>query len=182
VATTERRAGAWLGRLMAAFPSPGWPPERIEVYLEAMEGAEERHVSAVVSRVIRGGWQSDFAPVAPALRMMVDEIAGAEREERNRIAYEREAIREAMDVAPPWFPMLYGACLLVSLDVAPPPDLVPYAEIVRRYGIAPGDTAGDDAIGEAEEVWRASGNRDTAEAAARRVLGGMSGRTLRAVE
>lgn len=186
----------WLRRLMAAFPVPAWDDDRVTGYVDAMDGAHDRHIHAALDRLIRGGWGRDFAPIAPTLRLLVDEIAKEETADRERAADHARRREATARVAGPWHALLWSAWYRLEHHQVITDELRPYADIVRRHNLTPEDggcrqlpgpnhglttdpnaitDSYRQAVQEAEQAWRASGSTETAEQAALRALGGMTG-------
>lgn len=181
---------------MAAFPTPAWDDTKIAGYLDALEGAHDRHINAALDRILRGGWRSDFAPVPATVRLLVNEIAAEEAAERRHHADQAKRREETRNVAGPWHAHLWHAWFALEHRLVVTDHLRPYAAIARRHNLTPDDGGCRDlagpnhglytdqagvtdayrqAITEAEDVWRQSGSTETAEQAARRALGGMTG-------
>jgi hypothetical protein len=180
---------------MAAWPVPAWDDDRIAGLLDAMAGAEDRHIHAAVDRLVRGGWRRDFPPAGPTLRLIVDEIARTEADERRRQA--DAAARREQDgrAAGPWHPLLWSAWRHLENNQPIPTELQPYAGIIRRHNLTPEDagvrehggpnhglwtdrdaitTTWRDAVTEAEQVWRTTGDHASAQRAARALIDGIT--------
>jgi hypothetical protein len=185
----------WLRRLVSAYPVPAWDDDRIGGYLDAMSGAEDRHIHAAVDRLVRGGWRRDFPPAGPTLRLIVDEIARTEADERRRQA--DQAARREQDgrAAGPWHPLLWLTWHQLENGNPVSSELQPYADIIRRHNLTPEDagvrenngpnhglwtdrdaitTSWRQAVTEAEQVWRNTGDQASAGRAARAAIDGIT--------
>lgn len=187
----------WLNRLRRAWPNVVWDQDRVDGYIDALAGTEERHVDATLNNLLRGGWHDRYPPPASTLRYMVDEVRREEAAERGR-HQQRLDRDDGHIVAGPWHAHLWRTWLTLSLGGTVHPDDHGYQEIITRHNLTPEDagvrwTKGPDihlvtvpeleqpayreAIAEAEQVWRATGSTETAEQAAKRALGAMTGTT-----
>ena len=174
---------AWPGR---------WEQARIDGYADALHGADHRHIQATLDQLIRGGWTGQYAPVAPTLAALVKEVERQEARDRRQAADDAKH-RAPHDVAPPWHALLWAACFTYLQGVPTEnvrPDWRPYREIVDRHQLTPEDagvrwvedTPGgrrslvtmakhrlpkvDEAIAEAEALWRSTGDDQSAHTAA----------------
>lgn len=59
-----------VGRLRAAWPSPGWDDDRLLTFIQVLIDCEERHVAAGIDRILRD-WTADFPPSPAQVREWV---------------------------------------------------------------------------------------------------------------
>lgn len=191
----------WLTRLRRAWPNVTWDDDRITGYVDALDGTEHRHLTATIDNLLRGGWAHRYPPPAATLRYMVDEVRREEAANRgNEAAAAHRNQQSARPVAGPWHANLWRVWLQHSLGHTIHPDDRPYLAVIERHQLTPEaagvrwtrgpdlhlvtvpelvEDANQQAILDAEGVWRASGSAETAEQAALRALGAMGATTIR---
>lgn len=185
----------WLQRLTRTWPTD-WNRTRRAAYLDALHGADDRHITATITALIRGGWTGQYAPNPAVLRGFVNDTARQEQRDRREAA--DTATEHQHHVAPPWHALLWWA-VLTSLQGQPPHTiptrLQPYRAIADKHALTPHDAGVrwttdaphggrhflttrpnlrldkvDHALTEAEAVWRATGTDTTAANAAIRAM------------
>lgn len=172
-----------VARLAAAFPSPKWDMERTQVFVDALEGLHDDDVRQGVDEILRA-WRERFPP-SPGQVREVCEVYRRLRSDQQRALIEREREREQIEgTAPAWHGRLWIAVFLATAkrrgrEVDPGPKIAPYVEIAESLGMTWDRSFGEQtrrtALEMAEEVFVASGEKDTQELREREARGFVNG-------